>query len=825
MTSEIAPAGTSDIEASRTHALPEDISPGDPIIRLDRCAGPEVSGLVKELGLHPLAAQTLARRGLGAPAAAREWIAGAALHTPELIPGGPAAADFIAEHLGRDTRIAVHGDYDVDGVCSTAILVRALAALGADVTWHVPSRFEDGYGLSRRSISRLADDGVGLIIAVDCGIGSVAEVAYARELGVDMVICDHHTIGDVLPDAPIVHPASGDYPTPFLCAAATTHKLAALVTERVGADPATLDEDLALVALATVCDVVPLRGENRALVKVGLEQMRHTQRPGLRELMRVSGVDQLKIGAQSFGFALGPRINAVGRMHSAEPAVELMLTSSEARAAELAEQLASANRRRREVEQEILFDAETQAREQRDQFAIVVAGQQWHPGVLGIVAGRIAERYHRPTVALAIDGGVAAGSGRSGGAYDLHAGLASCADMLVRFGGHRAAAGLELDTANLDRFRAAFVRHAAEQLTLDDLRAELRVDAVAAPADINLEAASAIEALGPFGAENPEPRLLIAGAQLQSVSKLGRSGQHFKLSIAGGGSRASVVAFRQERVIAAAEPAQTVDLVVELQRNEYNGREEAQAVLCAIVEHDAPDLHAWRQEFSSAVSDPPATAGRTLDEAEAEDRRGEALLAVLQEFSVESTALALAVNDPLSWRAAVAGVKLIEPALKDLAVLAFDDPALAAGAFDHVVMAEPPPSPSLSGAGAARAVLAWNDAIARSVAARESDLLLSREHVVKAFRIVRDAGDPGESLLEELRLRLPSARIAGRAVRSLEELSVVRVQRSGADVEALHAADSPKTDLELSFTFRSYSEYREESQRWLRQISTERTSR
>ncbi|MGK2878918.1 MAG: single-stranded-DNA-specific exonuclease RecJ [Solirubrobacterales bacterium] len=825
MTLEAAAAGTTDIEVSRTSAAPEDIAPGEPIIKLDRCSGPEVAGLVEGFGLHPLAAQTLARRGLGSPAAAREWIVGAELHAPELIPGGPAAAEFIAEHLRKKTRIAVHGDYDVDGVCSTAILVRALAALGADVTWHVPSRFEEGYGLSRKSIERLAADDVGLIIAVDCGIGSVAEVAIARELGVDVVICDHHTIGDELPDAPIVHPAIGEYPTPFLCAAATTHKLAALVTQRAGADPASLDQDLALVALATVCDVVPLRGENRALVKIGLEQMRRAQRPGLRELMRVSGVDQLKIGAQSFGFALGPRINAVGRMHSAEPAVELMLTSNGARAAELAGQLASANVRRREVEQEILFEAETQAREQRDQFAIVVAGEQWHPGVLGIVAGRIAERFHRPAIALAIEGSVAAGSGRSGGVYDLHGGLASCADLLVRFGGHRAAAGLELDVANLERFRAAFVRHATETLTVEDLRPRLSVDAVAEPSDINLEAVAAIEALGPFGAENPEPRFLIAGAQLQAVSKLGKTGQHFKLAISGRGSRASVVAFRQERVIVAAEPAQSVDLVVELQRNEFNGREDAQAVLCALVEHDAPSLEMWRREFSSAVTDPPAVAGEPLDQSKAEDRRGESPFAILQELSARSTALALAVNDPVSWRAATAGMREIEPALEGLSVLAFDDPALSAGGFEHVVMAEPPPSPSLAGAGAARVVFAWNDAIARSVAAREADLLLSRAHMVNAFRIVRGSEDPGLPLIEELRLRLPSARIAGRAVRALEELSVVRVQRSGSDVEAIHAEDSPKTDLELSFTFRSYSEYREESQRWLRQMSTAPTSR
>jgi single-stranded-DNA-specific exonuclease len=806
---------------------PEDIAPPEPVIELPECDGDAVALLRAELGMHPLAAQTLARRGITNPSAAVEWIGGGELHPPELLPGASAAAEAIVAHLRSDTRIAVHGDYDVDGVCSTAILVRALAALGADVTWHVPSRFGEGYGLSRASIERLANDGAGLIIAVDCGIGAVDEVAHARSLGVDVVICDHHTIGDLLPDAPIVHPALGDYPTPFLCAAATTHKLATLVTERAGADPAGLDEDFALAALATVCDVVPLRGENRAIVRRGLEEMRRTQRPGLRELMRVAGVDQLRIGSQQFGFALGPRINAAGRMHSAEPAVELMLTSNEARAAELAGQLAGANVRRREIEQEILFEAESQAREQRDQFAIVVAGEEWHPGVLGIVAGRLAERFHRPAIALAIDAGVAAGSGRSGGIYDLHGGLTACSELLLRYGGHRAAAGLELDADKLPAFRAAFVRNAAEALSLDDLRPRLRVDAIGEPADVNLEAVAALEALGPFGAENPEPRVLLAGADLLSVSKLGKTGQHFKIGIAGGGSRAAVVAFRQEHVILAPDDPRPVDLVVQLQRNEYNGREEAQAVLSALLEPVTPERSLlWREEFESALAqDAFAAAGPGLDHESASDRRGESPLAVVADLAPHSRKLAFAVNDPVRWRANVAGLGAVDPQLASLPVLAYDDPDLATGGFEHVVMAEPPPSPAFADFGEARAVLAWSDATARSVAAGASDLLLGREHVVVAFKTIRDAEDPGEPLITQLRDALPSARIAGRALRVLEELSLVRIERSGKSVEAIHAEESPKTDLDLSFTFRSYSEYREVSQQWLRQMSAKPTER
>lgn len=823
MSSEAVTATGDEIAASRLAQPPEDIAPREPVIEIPPCDGDAVRSLRESLGLHHVAAQVLARRGLSDPAAAQAWLDGDAVIDPEELPGAAEAADVIAAHLRSDTRIAVHGDYDVDGVCSTAIMVRALAALGADVTWHVPSRFEEGYGLAKSSIERLAGDGVGLIIAVDCGVGAVDEVAHAKSLGVEVVICDHHTIGEQLPEAPLVHPALGGYPAPFLCASAAAHKLAVLVTTRAGGDPASLDPDLALVALATVCDVVPLKGENRALVRRGVEQLRQTQRPGLRELMRVSRVDQLKVSASNLGFTLGPRINAAGRLHSAEPAVELMLTSSESRAAELAEQLAGANDRRREIEQEILFEAETQARDQRDQFAIVVAGEGWHPGVLGIVAGRLADRFNRPAIALTIDGATASGSGRAGGVYDLHGGLAACSDLLVRFGGHRAAAGLELDATRLEAFRAAFVRHAAESLSVDDLRPRLRVDALGEPADINLETVAAIEALGPFGAENPEPRLMLAGGQLVTVSKLGKTGQHYRLGVAGGGSRAQVVAFRQERVIAPVDEPRSVDLIVELQRNEYNGREEAQAVLCALIERDGADRSLlWRSAFHGALADEPtAPRGEGLDESRVEDRRGEPLSAVLVDAAAAGPA-ALVVNDPGAWHEAMSGFAQVAP---ELTLIAYDDPALTTDAFAQVVLAEPPPAPAFAAFPRSRTLLAWNEAAVSSVLATQRDLLLTREHMVTAFRTVRDGSSGGAGVLGDLESALPNARVAGRAIRALEEIGVVRVQRDGADVEAIHATDSPKTDLELSFTFRSYSEYREESEQWLRQLSAKPTER
>ncbi|MGH2905137.1 MAG: single-stranded-DNA-specific exonuclease RecJ [Solirubrobacterales bacterium] len=807
-------------------SLPDDIAPDDPLIELPACDSAAVELLAEQLGLHSFAAQTLVRRGLGDLAAARTFLAPGELLDPSLLPGADAVAAAIARHLEAGSRIAVHGDYDVDGVCSTAILVRVLARLDANVTWHVPSRFEDGYGLSVPAIDRLAADGVDLIVTVDCGIGSVKEVEYARSIGVDMAICDHHTIGAELPDAPVVHPAMGEYPHPNLCAAATTFKLAQVLLGQVGRDPSEIDDELELVALATVCDVVPLQGENRALVQRGLVALRQTLRPGLRALIRVAGADQLKLDSGSLGYALGPRINAAGRMFSAEPAVELMLTTNEQRADELAHDLNGANARRREIEQTIQQEAETQARQQRDRFAIVVAKEGWHPGVLGIIAGRIAERFHRPCVALAIENGVAAGSGRSGGVYDLHAGLADCSDLLRRFGGHKAAAGVELDESKLGRFRERLQQHAAGALSHDDLRPRVRVDAVGEPAQLTLDAVDALSALGPFGAANPDPQVLLPAVRVADLRKMGDSGQHFRLSVAGRGGRAGVVAFSWPTAVASGDAAPLVNIAVKLSRNEFRGNVEPQAKLVALSEVPGTDPVDWELEFIRELTIDPGTlsAPEALELDTAIDRRGDSPLAVIVELAGATDDAVVVVNDPVEWRPVMRALAQIVPSLAGLQVFGYGDERLAAGSWQRAVLAEPPPVPALAGVKAAHVVVAWNAPTVRVIAGRGADLLLDRPHVVGVFRAVKDSGDPGwETLGPALQAVTPSARIAAQAVRTLRELSLVRVIGDGQAVEAIEVASAAKTELDLSETFRSYSAYREESTTWLRQIAQEPT--
>ena len=392
------------------------------------------------------------RRGYDTPEAAQRFLQAEDRHDPLTLGQMDEACAVLLRHAQSDSPIVVHGDYDVDGVSSTAILVRALRRLGARVSWHLPSRVDDGYGLSRETVERLAAQGAGLLVTVDCAVTAVEEVERAIELGLDVVVTDHHRYGERLPPCPVVHPGLG-YPFPDLCAAGVAHKLVEALYAAAGLDPALAEEDLDLVALATVADVVSLHGENRRLVRSGLEVMRRTTKPGLRALMRVAALDPGELDARALGFRLAPRINAAGRLQRADAALELLLTEDDERAAQVADELDLLNRERRDTETRILFAAEAARAEQEGAPAYVLAGEGWHPGVIGIVASRLVERHNRPCLMVALDGDSGRGSGRSIAAFDLHAALAACSEHLSRFGGHRAAAGFEIETREVEAFR------------------------------------------------------------------------------------------------------------------------------------------------------------------------------------------------------------------------------------------------------------------------------------------------------------------------------------------------------------------------------------
>ena len=426
-----------------------------PNVRFDvsPCPPSEVAALRDELGVSDAMAQVLVRRGYGEPVRAKAFLEGAEEHPPSDFAGMGLAVEMILGYAGRGARITVHGDYDVDGICSTAILVRTLRELGADVDSFIPDRAE-GYGLSLETVERLCARGTELLITADCAITAVEEVAAARDLGMSVVVTDHHQprADGRLPDAPIVHPGLCGYPCPDLCATAVAYKLAQALVAASGGDVRALRRDLDLVALATVADVVPLTGENRALLRRGLRALAASSKPGLRALMAVAGIEPGKLDERSIGFALAPRLNAAGRLYRADAGLELILTEDPGRAAQIAKELDTANHERRQIEQRIRFEAEAQMAELGERDAYVLAGETWHAGVVGIVASRLAEQSGRPVVMLALDGERAKGSGRSIEGFDLLAGLQACAEHLSRFGGHRAAAGMELRREDIEVF-------------------------------------------------------------------------------------------------------------------------------------------------------------------------------------------------------------------------------------------------------------------------------------------------------------------------------------------------------------------------------------
>ena len=490
--------------------------------------------LAAALGVSHVLAQVLVRRGLGDVEEARAFLAAADAHPLDAFGGLRDAAAVILDHIRRRSRITVHGDYDVDGVAATAVLVRALRTLGADVDWYLPSRIDDGYGLAAATVARLAERGTDLLVTVDCAITAVEEVEAARAAGLEVVVTDHHAprADGRLPAAPIVHPAVGGYPCAGLCATAVAHKLAQALLEAAGEDAGEADEDLDLVALATVADVVPLHGENRRLVRAGLRALAGTRKPGLRALMELARVDPGLVDATAIGFRLAPRINAAGRLHRADAGLELLLTEDADRARAIAAELDAVNSERRDVETRILFAAEAQVAEHGPAAAYVLAAEDWHPGVIGIVAARIAERHHRPAVLIALDGDEGTGSGRSIPAFDLLAGLTAAAHHLRRYGGHRAAAGVTIARAEIEGFRQRFAAHAAEVLTPADLVPECRVDAVVPGNALTLPLAEELERLAPFGQGNPPVSLMVPAAQLGDPRPMGEGAADVAVHVA-----------------------------------------------------------------------------------------------------------------------------------------------------------------------------------------------------------------------------------------------------------------------------------------------------
>jgi single-stranded-DNA-specific exonuclease len=830
----------------------------------------EARALADQLDLSEPVAVTLVRRGFRTPAEARAFLEADESHPPLAFSSMELVVERVRAAIEAGRRITVHGDFDVDGVCATALMVSTLRELGADCDWFIPSRLDDGYGLSADNIRRLAERGTGLLLTVDCGITAVAEVALARELGMDVVVTDHHQPAAELPDCPILHPQVSEYPFESLCGTAVAWKLACAL--KSGADA-----DLDLVALATVADLVPLVGENRALVRRGLPVIRRAQRPGIRALIAAAKCEPERLDEGDLAFRLAPRINATGRLYRADAGVELLLTQDAGRAEAIAAELSRANAERRATEREVDAAAEAAWRELSEQLrdapGFVVAGRDWHPGVVGIVASRLVERHRRPAVVISLDEeGGGRGSGRSIPGFDLLAALQACAEHLEGFGGHKAAAGLQIKAENVEAFQEAFAAHARSVLSEEDLRRTERVDAMVGGVGLGLELAEELKRLAPFGMGNPGVRLLVPSARVSDVRTMGE-GKHARFSLHSGSHRALGVAFG--RASLGVEDEDVLDASVRLEVNHWNGSVEPRVVLRELYPLEEPEgekpllPHActcesseWWQRFEAELTaDLNAESAKTLvQQGLTRTREGRRLVrgahsaTVAVAELVSSGAGVLAVCADASRRAALAsgatglarfnggaaliachrcgGEKIAGLSARADAGLALTDfdaieraPELAA-AFEHVVLVDPPRSEAdeqrvalpYGEDEAGFLHLLWTDAEKAFAAKVLAEQWPAREAVAAAFKALRELGEASGA---ELRGALAGAgnyplcaEACARRLRVLSELGLVQgAPEGGAGV--IRVVSSERTDLQRSAAFRAYSERLSEAQQYL----------
>jgi single-stranded-DNA-specific exonuclease len=541
--------------------------------------------LVRELGLQPATARILIRRGIASPQSARSFLepSAADLIDPFRLNGMDRAVSRIHQAVRDSERVVIYGDYDVDGITATALYLDFFRSQGLESEFYIPHRMREGYGLNPSAIRMLHDRGTALLITADCGTTSLDEIRLASSLGMDVIVTDHHEVPSELPPAvALLNPKRTDagYPEKGLCTAGLAFKVIQALTGNLKAI------GLDLVALGTIADVSPMMGENRYLVREGLKQLTSGERPGIRALKEVAGLKEGPVRTGTVGFTLAPRINASGRMGDARDAVRLLMTGSMDEAAQLAQSMNLQNRERQELEARMVEEAcarvESEARCNTDG-CIVLASREWHPGVLGIVAARLVERYYRPTVLLTIESdGLAKGSARSIAGLNICDALRRCQGHLMRFGGHSAAAGLTLRAENLPALRRELSSAVLEMLGPEDFQPKLTIDAAVEWEELSLRLAGELECLAPFGPANPEPTLLLRGVAPIGPRIVGTNHLKFRIKKgtgspgAGKGDWLDVIGFRMGDRMTIMDVGAELDLAFTPERNSWQGRENIQ---------------------------------------------------------------------------------------------------------------------------------------------------------------------------------------------------------------------------------------------------------
>jgi single-stranded-DNA-specific exonuclease len=567
--------------------------------------------LAQALRVSPVVAQVLANRGVTDVEMARRFLSPRLpdLLPPEALPAVIPAAERIAAAVRDGEKIVLFGDYDVDGITGVSILWHCLRLAGAEPDFYIPRRLEEGYGISTEAIDAIVDGGAKLIITVDCGITAIDPAARARSRGVDLIITDHHAphfdeSGQPrLPDALLVHPAltepgQAPYPNPHLCGAAVALKLAWAVAQKISrasrVKPEFRDflvDALSLAALGTIADVVPLVGENRLIAHQGLRTLPHSRHPGIRALIQSAGLTGKELDGYDIGFKIAPRLNAIGRMGYARPAVEMLTRADPGEAVRIAANLEQQNRARQTLERRT-FDLARRMVSQQGQDSdavrgIVLASAEWHAGVIGIVASRIVEEFGRPTVLIALDNDLGQGSGRSVKNFPLHEALAACREHLLTYGGHAMAAGLRIEAAKVDDFRRAFQSRAGQLLTPADLRPHLQVDDVVSLSQIDEQLVKDLGRLEPFGAGNPAPCLATNWLSMVGEPRsVGVQAQHLQVALSDGHAQIKGIAFGQARLRPQLLDHRRCRAAFRPILNEWNG---CRSVEMQIVDFQLPD--------------------------------------------------------------------------------------------------------------------------------------------------------------------------------------------------------------------------------------------
>ncbi|MGI8509350.1 MAG: single-stranded-DNA-specific exonuclease RecJ [Gemmatimonadaceae bacterium] len=543
-----------------------------------------------ELSVPDSVARMLVLRGYGEAASAKRFLRPRLeqLHDASTMTSLDAAVERLVRAIRGGELIMIHGDYDVDGICSATLLTRTLRGLGGNAFPFIPHRLTDGYDLGAAGVQKAIESGARVVVTCDCGTSALTPVADLNAAGIDVVISDHHLPGGPLPSSlALLNPRRDGcgYPDKDLAAVGVAFKLALALAAALGASDAFIWKMLDLVALATVADVAPLRGENRVFVRYGLKMIAETENVGLRALLRASGMDGKPLTAGRLGFTLGPRLNAAGRLGHALRGVELLMTDSPHEANVIARELEELNQRRQTLDRTSLDEARSMVERlpQDDTFGIVLGKQGWHPGVVGIVASRIVEEFGRPAILVALDGDTGKGSGRSITAFDLHSALGECRDLLQRFGGHRAAAGVTVSADRMDAFATRFNDVARDRLTRDDLFPELRVDIELELDHATLELETVLRHFEPFGIGNPAPvfaaRNVTAAAAPRTV---GRDGLKLRL-VGASGAQVDAIGWGMADMAPRIRPGIPLDVAFRLERDEYQGESRLQAKLADIV--------------------------------------------------------------------------------------------------------------------------------------------------------------------------------------------------------------------------------------------------